>query len=466
MADEKLPPHDIEAEEAVLGSLLIDPDAILKIAASLKPEDFLSETNRAIYQACFSLYQRNEVINQITAAHELMRLDKLEQVGGAAFLSHLISSVPTSLHVEYYAQIVSNTAMMRRLISAAGQIEALGYEASPDVEASLNKAEDILFQVRMRREPRDFIPIRDALGQYFDKGGPPTALREGELPYVLTGFAALDDRLGGLQRSDLIVLGARPSLGKTSLALNIARNAAVNQKACVALCSLEMSRDAVVQRLLASESGVDSKRVRSGQFTEQDEVKIMQASGILSEAPIYIDDSPQLRVLDIRSKVRRLHFEHKIDLIVIDYLQLIQGDGKAETRVQEISKITRSLKTLARELNVPVLTVSQLSRAVEWRASHVPELADLRESGSIEQDADVVLFIYRDDMYFSVEDWSKLHDIEKEPYPRGIADILIAKHRNGPPGQIKLRFLSKVVRFDNFEAETTSGARTAPFDLK
>jgi len=466
MADEKLPPHDIEAEEAVLGSLLIDPDAILKIAASLKPEDFFSETNRAIYQACFSLYQRNEVINQITAAHELMRLDKLEQVGGAAFLSHLISSVPTSLHVEYYAQIVSNTAMMRRLISAAGQIEALGYEASPDVEASLNKAEDILFQVRMRREPRDFIPIRDALGQYFDKGGPPTALREGELPYVLTGFAALDDRLGGLQRSDLIVLGARPSLGKTSLALNIARNAAVNQKACVALCSLEMSRDAVVQRLLASESGVDSKRVRSGQFTEQDEVKIMQASGILSEAPIYIDDSPQLRVLDIRSKVRRLHFEHKIDLIVIDYLQLIQGDGKAETRVQEISKITRSLKTLARELNVPVLTVSQLSRAVEWRASHVPELADLRESGSIEQDADVVLFIYRDDMYFSVEDWSKLHDIEKEPYPRGIADILIAKHRNGPPGQIKLRFLSKVVRFDNFEAETTSGARTAPFDLK
>jgi replicative DNA helicase len=466
MADEKLPPHDIEAEEAVIGSLLIDPDAILKIAASLKPEDFFSETNRAIYLACFSLYQRNEVINQITAAHELMRLNKLEQVGGAAFLSHLIGNVPTSLHVEYYAQIVSNTAMMRRLIGAAGQIEALGYEAGPDVEASLNKAEDILFQVRMRREPRDFVPIRDALGQYFEKGGPPTALREGEIPYVITGFAALDDFLGGLQRSDLIVLGARPSLGKTSLALNIARNAAVNQKACIALCSLEMSRDAVVQRLLASESGVDSRKVRLGRFNEQDEARIMEASGILSEAPIYVDDSPQLRVLDIRSKVRRLHFERKIDLIIIDYLQLIQGDAKSETRVQEISKITRALKTVARELNVPVLAVSQLSRAVEWRASHVPELADLRESGSIEQDADVVLFIYRDDMYFSVEDWSKVHDIEKEPYPRGIADIIIAKHRNGPPGQIKLRFLSKTVKFDNFEAETTSGARTAPFDLK
>jgi replicative DNA helicase len=459
MADEKLPPHDIEAEEAVIGSLLIDPDAILKIAASLKPEDFFSETNRVIYQACFSLYQRNEAINQITAAHELMRLDKLEQVGGAAFLSHLISNVPTSIHVEYYAQIVSNTAVMRRLIAAAGQIATLGYEASPDIEASLNKAEDILFQVRMKRETRDFIPIREALGQYFEEAGPHAAPREGEIPHILTGFAALDDFLGGFQRSDLIVVAARPSLGKTSLALNIARNAAINQKACVALCSLEMSREAVVQRLLANESGVDSRKVRLGRFGEQDEIKIMEASGILSEAPIYIDDSPQLHALDIRNKVRRLHFERKIDLIIIDYLQLIQGDGKNETRVQEISKITRTLKILAKELNVPVLTVSQLSRAVEWRASHVPQLSDLRESGSIEQDADVVLFIYRDDMYFSAEDWSKVHDIEKEPYPRGIADIHIAKHRNGPLGQIKLRFLGRIAKFENVEPELISASK-------
>jgi len=458
MAEEKLPPHDIEAEEAVLGSLLIDPEAILKVAVSLKAEDFFSETNRVIYQACFSLYQRSEAINQITVAHELMRQDKLEQIGGAAFLSHLISNVPTSLHVEYYARIVSNTASLRRLIAAARQIEALGYEGEPDVEASLSKAEDILFQVRMRREPRDFVPIRDALGQYFEEAGSSTALREGEIPHILTGFTALDDFLGGLQRSDLIVLAARPSLGKTSLALNIARNAAINQKACVALCSLEMSRDAVVQRLLASESGVDSRKVRLGRFGEKDEIKIMEASGVLSEAPIYVDDSPQLRALDIRSKVRRLHFERNIDLIIVDYLQLIQGDGRNETRVQEISKITRALKTLARELNVPILAVSQLSRAVEWRASHVPQLADLRESGSIEQDADVVLFIYRDDMYFSAEDWSKVHDIEKEPYPRGIADINIAKHRNGPLGQIKLRFLSRVVKFDNLEAELISAS--------
>jgi replicative DNA helicase len=458
MAEEKLPPHDIEAEEAVIGSLLIDPDAVLKVAVSLKAEDFFSETNRVIYHACLALYQRNEVINQITLAHELMRQDNLEQIGGAAFLSHLISNVPTSLHVEYYAQIVSNSALMRRLIAAAGQIGALGYEASPDVEASLNKAEDILFQVRMRRESRDFIAIRDALGQYFEEAGPPTATREGEIPHILTAFTALDDFLGGLQRSDLIVLAARPSLGKTSLALNIARNAAINQKACIALCSLEMSREAVVQRLLSSESGVDSRKVRLGRFNEKDEVKIMEASGVLSEAPIYIDDSPQLRALDIRSKARRLHYERNIDLIIIDYLQLIQGDGKNETRVQEISKITRALKTLARELNVPILAVSQLSRAVEWRASHVPQLADLRESGSIEQDADVVLFIYRDDMYFSAEDWSKVHDIEKEPYPRGIADIIIAKHRNGPLGQIKLRFLSRTAKFDNLEAELISAS--------
>jgi replicative DNA helicase len=458
MVEEKLPPHDVEAEEAVIGSLLIDPDAILKVAVSLKSEDFFSETNRVIYQACLNLYQRNEVINQITAAHELMRQDKLEQIGGAAFLSHLISNVPTSLHAEYYAQIVSNTAVMRRLIAAAAQIEALGYEASPEVDASLNKAEDILFQVRMKREPRDFVPIRDALSQYFEEAGPPTATREGEIPHILTAFTALDDFLGGLQRSDLIVLAARPSLGKTSLALNIARNAAINQKACIALCSLEMSREAVVQRLLASESGLDSRKVRLGRFNEKDEVKIMEASGVLSEAPIYIDDSPQLRALDIRSKARRLHYERNIDLLIIDYLQLIQGDGKNETRVQEISKITRALKTLARELNVPILAVSQLSRAVEWRASHVPQLADLRESGSIEQDADVVLFIYRDDMYFSAEDWSKVHDIEKEPYPRGIADIIIAKHRNGPLGQIKMRFLSRTAKFDNLEAELISAS--------
>ena len=456
MVQEKSPPTDIGAEEAIIGSLLIDPEAILKVATFLKPEDFFSETNQWVYQACFSLYQRNEVINQITVAHELMRQDRLEQIGGAAYLSHLISIVPTSLHIEHYAQIVSNMALMRRLITAAGQIAAIGYEAAPDIEASLSKAEDILFQVRTRQGSRDLVPVRDALGQYFEEAGQPAISQEGEKLHIVTGFIGLDDLLGGLQKSDLVVLAARPSLGKTSLALNIARNVAVEQKACVALFSLEMARESVVQRLLASEAGVNSRFVRLGRFNEKDEVRIMEASGILSEAPFYIDDSPQLRTIDIRSKARRLHFERNIDLIIVDYIQLIQGDGKNETRVQELSHITRSLKMLARELNVPVLAVSQLSRAVEWRASHIPQLADLRESGTIEQDADVVFFIYRNDMYYSAEEWSKLHDIEREPYPRGIADIIIAKHRNGPLGRAKLRFLNSIVKFENMEAEPIS----------
>jgi replicative DNA helicase len=457
VAQEKLPPHDIEAEQAVIGSLLIDPDAILEIASSLNPEDFFGETNQLIYKACFSLYQRNEVINQITVAHELMRQDRLEQIGGAAYLSHLISIVPTSLHVQHYGQIVSRTAVMRRLIGAAGQIAAIGYEAGPDIDASLNKAEDILFQVRMKRTPRDFISLREVLGQYFEEAGQPRTTAHGrQVSHVLTGFTALDDFLGGLERPDLTVLAARPSFGKTALALNIARNAALIQKACVAIFSLEMSREAVAQRLLASESGVNSRLVRLGQFGERDEVRIMEASGVLSEAPIYIDDSPQLRILEIRSKARRLHFERGLDLIIIDYLQLIQGDGRNETRVQEMSNITRSLKMLSRELDVPMLAVSQLSRGVESRPSHVPQLADLRESGSIEQDADIVLFIYRDDMYYTEEEWGRVHDIEKKPYPRAIADIIVAKHRNGPLGQVTLRFLSRISRFENHEADLVS----------
>ena len=451
MAQEKLPPQDVEAEGAVVASLLIDSDSILKVVSFLKAEDFSSEINQLVYQSCLSLYQRNEAINQITVAHELMRTDKLEQVGGAAYLSHLISTVPTSLHIEHYAQIVSNMAVMRRLIAAAGQIAAVGYEAAPDVEASLSKSEDILFQVRTRQGFQDLIPIHDALDRYFEKAGQAVISEEGESPYVLSGFNALDDLLGGLQRSDLIVLAARPSAGKTSLALNIARNVAVEQKACVALFSLEMSCESVVQRLLASESGVDFKLVRRGNFTERDEAKIMEASGILSEVPLYIDDSPQIRTVAMRSKARRLHFERNIDLIIIDYIQLIQGEGRNEIRVQELSRITRSLKMLARELNTPVLAISQLSRAVEWRTSHVPQLSDLRESGTIEQDADIVLFIYRDDMYSSEEDWAKMHDIVNEPYPDGIADIIIAKHRNGPLGQTKLRFLNKVVKFKGIE---------------
>lgn len=450
MIEEKLPPHDIEAEEAVIGSLIIDPDAIFKIATFLVPEDFFDETNQVIYQACLSVHQRNEVVNQITVAHELMRQNRLEQIGGAAYLSHLLSITPTPLYVEHYARIVSNAAAMRRLIVAAGQIAAIGYAAGADVESTLNKAIDILFQVGSKGAPTNLILVRDILSKYFEEVGQPP-LGGKQISHILTGFAGLDGLLGGLQRSDLVILAARPAVGKTSLALNIARNAAIEQKACVALFSLEMSRDTIVQRLLSSEARVDSKDVRLGHFTEREERRIMDASGVLSEAPIYIDDSSQQRVVDIGSKARRLHRERNIDLIVIDYLQLMRGDGKNEPRVQEIGNITRSLKGLARELNVPVLTVSQLSRAVEWRASHKPQLFDLRESGSIEQDADVVFFIHRESMYCEEEEWYRTHDVEKEPYPRNEADILVEKHRNGPMGIVKLRFLPWFSRFDNVE---------------
>ncbi|MCX6009970.1 MAG: replicative DNA helicase [Chloroflexi bacterium] len=452
MSSENLPPHDVEAEKAVLGSLLIDSEGMFKIATFLRPEDFFTPENQWIYDACFSLYQRNEGINQITVAHELAQKGRLEEAGGAAYLSHLVSMVPTSLHVEHFAQIVSRSAVMRRLISAGSQITALGYEDDAEVDIALSRAEDILFKVRQRQSHQDFVPIRQVLGQYFEEAGPAHPGGE-EIPHILTNFAAIDDILGGLQRSDLIILGARPSAGKTTLALNIARNAAVEQKACVALFSLEMSRQAVVQRLLANEANVDSRSVRLGLYTEEQERKIMKASGILSEALVYIDDSPQLRVVEMRGKAQRLHRERTVDLVIVDYLQLIQGATRSESRVQELSEITRSLKALAREIDAPVLAISQLSRAIEWRASHKPQLSDLRDSGSIEQDADVVLFISRDAMYFTKDEWEKIHDVGVEPYEEDKADIIIAKHRNGPTGEVKLRFDSKRVRFEDTQPE-------------
>jgi replicative DNA helicase len=448
---DRLPPHDTDAEEAVVGSLLIDGTAIYKVATLLQSPDFYGERNSLAFGACLALYQRNEAINQITVAQELSRRQKLEACGGAAYLSHLVSIVPTSLDIEHYAQIVYRLSVMRRLISAADQITSIGYQADPDVDTSLSKAEDILFRLRHGQSPRDLVHIRHVLERYFETSAPALGAEEGypqePFPHVLSGFTGLDEFLSGFQRSDLVIVAGRPGLGKTSLALTIARNAAVEQGACVALFSLEMAREPLVLRLLSSESGIDSKRVRLGLQNEDEEKRIMDATGILSEAPIYIDDTPQLRVVEMRGKARQLHHERGIDLVITDYLQLIQGEGRAENRVQEISYISRSLKGLARELNVPVLAVSQLSRAVEWRASHRPQLSDLRESGSIEQDADVVLFIYRDEVYSTREDWEKEHP--DKDYPRGIADIIIAKHRNGPTGEIKLQFNPRITKFEN-----------------
>jgi len=445
--DEKLPPHDTDAEENVIGSLLIDGTAIYKIATFLQPQDFYTEQNSLVYEACLALYQRDEAIDQITVAQELARRGKLEVCGGAAYLSHLVSIVATSLHIEHYAQIVYRLSLMRRLINAGSQIAAIGYEADPDVEAALSRAEDTLFRLRHGQGQRDLTHIRQVLDKYFETP-PPEAVGLAEpIHRVLSGFSKLDEFLGGLQRSDLIIVAGRPSMGKTSFALSLATNAAVEQGACVALFSLEMAREPLVLRMLASKSGVDSRRMRLELQNEAEEKRIMEAIGILSEAPVYIDDSPQLRVVEMRSKARRLGFERSIDLIIVDYLQLMQGDSRSENRVQEISYISRSLKAIARELNVPVIAVSQLSRAVEFRASHKPQLSDLRESGSIEQDADLVVFIYRDDYYFSREEWESQHP-DKE-YPQGIANIMIAKHRNGPTGEIDLRFLPKMAKFED-----------------
>jgi len=447
---EKLPPHDADAEEAVNGSLLIDGTSIYKIAGFLKREHFYHERNKLIYKACLDLYEHNEAINQITVAQELDRRQKLEACGGAAYLSQLIANCPTSLDIETYAQIVYRLAMMRSLISAADQIATIGYQADPDIDVSLDNAEKILFDLRRGQGPREFVHIRQVLDKYFETAAP-TLEAEAHaepVPHARSGFNKLDEFLGGFQRSDLIVVAGRPSMGKTSLALSIARNAAVEQGACVALFSLEMACEPLVTRLLSNESNVDSRRVRFGLYNENEEKRIMEAIGRLSEAPIYIDDTPILRVVEVRSKARRLYLERGINLIIVDHLGLMHADIKTENRVQEISYISRSLKAIARELDVPLLAVSQLSRAPEWRASHRPQLSDLRESGSIEQDADLVIFIYRDDYYYPTRQaWEKDHP--GEDYPQGIANIMVAKHRNGPTGEIDLHFLPRTAKFED-----------------
>ena len=458
MTNEKLPPHDIDAEEAVIGSLLIDGTAIYRVATFLSKEDFYHEQHQWLYEACLSLYESGGAINQITVAQELDRKGRLEACGGAAYLSHLITIVPTSLDVEHYAQIVYRLAISRRLIVAARNIEAIGYEANPDVDESMSRAEDVLFRLRHGQSPRDFVHIRQVLDKYFEMTAPGTVPgeegQEERLPYALSGFTGLDELLGGFQHSDLIIAGGRPSMGKTSLALNIARNVAVEQGVCVAVFSLEMARDSLVWRLLSSESGVNLSRIRLGLHTEEEEKRIMEATGKLSEAAIYLDDTPQLRMVEMRSKARRLHSEHHIDLIILDYLHLMQSDGRTESRVQELSFLPRSLKGLARELDVPLMAVSQLSRASEFRASHVPQLSDLRESGSIEQDADVVIFVNRDEMHYPTRDaWEAAHPDEQYPPP---VDIIVAKHRNGPIGQINLRFVAKLAKFENIANQEPS----------
>ena len=447
MYAEKLLPHDLEAEEAVVGSLLIDGDCFLRVAPLIKPEDFYQERNQVCFTACVSLFERDEAIDQVTVARELSRTTQLESVGGMAYLSHLVSVTPTSAHSEYYAQLIARTSVMRKLIDAASRISAIAYQDTDDVEATLRQAEDVLFHVRAGQTGRGFIPLRQIYDQYLEERA---AIVDPQLQTdapLLTGYNDLDELLGGMQRSDLIILGARPAVGKSTLALNISIHAA-QSGATVGVFSLEMSREQLAIRILAADAEIDSYRLRLGISSEAEEQRITDSIGRLSELPMYIDDSPFQTMVEMRSKARRLSLEHGLDLLVVDYLQLIQGRGRGgENRVQEVSEMTRSLKALARDLNVSLNTCSQLSRAPENRPVHRPQLSDLRDSGSIEQDADVVLFIHREDLYFTEEDWEQ-HSPGRQ-YPKNIAEIVVAKHRNGPTGTLKLLFRDNLVRFDS-----------------
>ncbi len=456
---ERLPPHDIEAEEAVLAALLVDTEAVYRVAPILKPEDFFREKNGWVYDACLELWNRDEAINQITVAHELARREKLEDAGGQTYLAEIIRRLPTSVGVEFYAQIVKRDSTYRGLIHASTAIMQLAYEAPAEQETVFAKAEDLILRLRGGENFRDFVHIRQLLQSYLEEDSEEIERRE--LSVVRTGFSDLDLLLGGLKRSDLCIVGARPSVGKSSFALGIARNAAIAQGASVAFFSLEMSGEQLAVRMLSAESGVDSTRLRLGQHTEVEERRIIRATGELSEANIWFDDSPVLSVAELRGKARRLAGERGLDLIVIDYLQLLQADSGysgRENRVQEVSFISRTLKGLARELDVPVLALAQLSRAIENRHPPTPMLSDLRDSGSIEQDADVVIFLSREDQNMSLEQWMQQHpDMPETAYPKGVAQVAVAKHRNGPTGKVELRFREKLAKFEDWILRTDEG---------
>ena len=444
---ERQPPQDLDAEAAVLGALLIDGEALHRVLPLIKAEDFYRTRNRFCFDACISVSQRGEALDQITVARELQMRDRLEEVGGLAYLGQLIANTPTSVNVEYYAGIVADTAAKRRIIAAGNRIAEIGFEDSDDAEDAMRRAVDVLFGVQPANTERGFVPLSSVLDVYLQGDIGDVSLTD--MPPLQSGYSDLDSLLGGMQRSDLLIVGARPGLGKSSMALNICVNAAKSGQVC-GIFSLEMSREQVAMRILVAESGVDSHRLRLGLLSEQEESVIANAVGVLSGLPIFIDDTPFQTAVEMRSKSQRLKLEHGLDFLVVDYLQLVQGQGSrrgyGENRVQEISEISRSLKAMARDLEVPVFTCSQLSRVVENRPGHRPQLSDLRDSGSIEQDADVVMFIYREDRNFTEEEWEQ--HAPGRPYPRNIAELIVAKHRHGPTGSLHLYFRDTLMRFD------------------
>jgi replicative DNA helicase len=433
----KIPPHDIEAEQAVIGSMLTDQDAVMTAVERLKSDSFYREDNKLIFEAIVNLYNRSEPIDLITVKDELTSMGNFEKVGGFQYLATLPDKVPTTANVQKYVNIVDEKATLRKLIKTANEIIDLGYNPTEDVEDIMAGAEKKIFDIIQNKNQKSYSPIKDVLIESFTK------LEElynqkSVVTGIPTGFIELDYKTAGLHGSDLILVAARPAMGKTAFALNIAANAAIRANVPVALFSLEMSKEQLVNRVLCMEAMVDSNKVRTGKLEEDDWSKLAGVVGPLSESGIYIDDTPGISIMEIRTKCRKLKMEKDIGLIVIDYIQLIQGSGKKNSsREQEISEISRSLKILAKELNVPVIALSQLSRAVEQRPEHRPMLSDLRESGAIEQDADIVMFLYRDDYY------------NPDSEDKDIAEVIIAKHRGGSTGTVKLLWMGSYTKFVN-----------------
>lgn len=435
-------PANIEAEKAVLGSILMDPDAFLKIGATLQPADFFRDSHGVLFETLQSMSHNRDAIDSITLIDALERSDKLDFIGGPSYLTSLAVSVPNALYVEHYAKIVADAAARRRLISAAGQVAELAYDENGEVDEAIDRAEQVVLAVGENRITKDLQPMRPivtSLVEHIDF----LSRNQDQLMGIPSGFTMLDNMLGGFQKSDLIILAARPGMGKTSMVLSIAQHAAKQHDARIAFFSLEMSNEQLTNRLLAMETGIDSHRLRMGTVHDEEWPIVLEAANILADTKVFIDDTPAATVSDIRTKSRRLHAEHGLDMVIVDYMQLMNGQGRNENRQQEISLISRSLKALARELNVPVIACSQLSRAVENRADKRPMLSDLRESGSIEQDSDAVLFIYREDYY--VEDSDR----------QNIADILIAKHRHGATGTVSLYFRKELTQFRDLELSRT-----------
>ncbi len=439
----RVPPHNIEAEQSVLGSLMLDKDAIIKIADLVRPGDFYKNDHNTIYETMLELYEDREPIDVLSLANRLEEKGKIDAVGGSSYLASLVNLVPSASNVAHYAKLVQKKSLLRRLISAASEIVEMGFNEEDDVQKVLDDAEQRLFGVSQKYIKQDFVPIHSILEEAFNRID---ELHKSDKHFrgVPTGFTDLDNMLSGLQNSDLIILAARPSTGKTSFALDIARQVGISAKVPVGIFSLEMSSDQLVDRMISAQSCVDLWRLRTGKLNTEGEgndfQRIGEAIGVLSEAPIFIDDTSSANIMEMRTMARRLQSEHKLGLIIIDYLQLMEGRSRGgDNRVQEISEISRGLKQLAKELNVPIIALSQLSRAVESRPDGMPKLSDLRDSGSIEQDADIVLFLYREDR------------VKPDTPNKNIADIIIAKHRNGPVGKVSLYFDENSASFKNLE---------------